>query len=134
MAQGGLGSRPHGTAALQRRSRGSPRDGAGQGAAAAADSSSRSCAGQGTTPPASGSRSVEKAAPAVAGQGKQSFQINIRQPLPELTPRQATHYLGRISTALPVLAERAVEEIEAADARELAETLEAAARRLRERV
>lgn len=75
----------------------------------------------------------EKAARRSSVGGKQSFQINIRQPLPELTPRQATHYLGRISTALPVLAERAVEDIEAADARELAETLEAAARRLRER-
>lgn len=65
--------------------------------------------------------------------GKQSFQINIRQPLPELTARQATHYLGRISSALPVLAERAVEEIDAAEARALAETLEETARRLRER-
>ena len=65
--------------------------------------------------------------------GKQSFQINIRQPLPELTARQATHYLGRISSALPVLAERAVEEIDAAEARALADTLEATARRLRKR-
>lgn len=64
---------------------------------------------------------------------KQSFQINIRQPLPELTSRQATHYLGRITTALPVLAERALEEIDAEDARTLAEMLEATARRLRAR-
>lgn len=65
--------------------------------------------------------------------GKQSFQINIRQPLPELTPQQATHYLGRISAALPVLAERAVQEIGAENARELAATLEQTAKLLRRR-
>lgn len=65
--------------------------------------------------------------------GKQSFQINIRQPLPELTPQQATHYLSRISTALPVLAERAAEAIGAKNARELATTLEKTAKLLRQR-
>ncbi|HEX8432812.1 MAG TPA: ParB N-terminal domain-containing protein, partial [Longimicrobium sp.] len=45
------------------------------------------------------------------GAGKQSFQINIRRPLPELTPAQAGHYLERISTALPILAERASADI-----------------------
>ena len=65
------------------------------------------------------------------GAGKQSFQINIRRPLPELTPAQAGHYLERISTALPILAQRASAEIGGDDARELAEVLEAAARVLR---
>lgn len=67
------------------------------------------------------------------GGGKQSFQINIRQPLPDLTPQQATHYLGRISTALPVLAGRAADGISQADARALAATLEEAARLLRQK-
>lgn len=62
---------------------------------------------------------------------RQSFQINIRQPLPELTPQQATHYLARMSVALPVLAERAAADIGAERARELAATLEETARRLR---
>ena len=65
------------------------------------------------------------------GAGKQSFQINIRRPLPELTPAQAGHYLERISTALPILAERASAEIGGANARELADVLEEAARVLR---
>lgn len=65
------------------------------------------------------------------GAGKQSFQINIRQPLPDLTPQQATHYLGRISVALPVLARRAAEGMEGGDARALADTLEETARLLR---
>lgn len=63
--------------------------------------------------------------------GSGSFQINIRQPLPELTPRQATHYLGRLSSALPILAERAAEEIDPEEARELAGLLQEAARVLR---
>ncbi|HEV2147736.1 MAG TPA: ParB N-terminal domain-containing protein [Longimicrobiaceae bacterium] len=67
------------------------------------------------------------------GAGKQSFQINIRQPLPDLSPQQATHYLGRISTALPVLARRAAEGIGGEDARSLADTLEETARLLRQR-
>lgn len=67
------------------------------------------------------------------GAGKQSFQINIRRPLPELTPAQAGHYLERISTALPILAERASAEIGGDSARELADVLEEAARVLRER-
>jgi ParB-like chromosome segregation protein Spo0J len=68
-----------------------------------------------------------------AAGGRTSFQINIRRPLPELSPRQATHYLGRISEALPVLADRAAQEIGARDARALATALEAAAKRLRTR-
>ena len=67
------------------------------------------------------------------GAGKGSFQINIRQPLPELTPRQAGHYLSRMSTALPILAHRAVEELDADDARQLAAALEDVARVLRGR-
>ena len=63
--------------------------------------------------------------------GRQTFQINIRQPLPELTPHQATHYLSRMSAALPALAERAAEDIGAERARELATVLEDAAKRLR---
>lgn len=66
------------------------------------------------------------------GAGKQSFQINIRRPLPELTPAQAGHYLERISTALPILAERASAEIGGESARDLADVLEEAARVLRE--
>ena len=65
------------------------------------------------------------------GAGKQSFQINIRRPLPELTPAQAGHYLERISTALPILAERASAELGGQSADDLAEVLEAAARVLR---
>jgi ParB-like chromosome segregation protein Spo0J len=65
--------------------------------------------------------------------GKQSFQINIRQPLPELTPQQATHYLSRISAALPILAERAAHEIGTESACELATTLEQTAKLLRQR-
>jgi hypothetical protein len=65
--------------------------------------------------------------------GKGSFQINIRQPLPELTPKQATHYLGRMSTALPLLAQRAAEEIDRSEARRLATALEEVARTLRGR-
>jgi hypothetical protein len=60
-----------------------------------------------------------------------TFQINIRQPLPDLTPQQATHYLGRISEALPVLASRAIEDIDNGRAEALASILEQAARRLR---
>ena len=67
------------------------------------------------------------------GAGKGSFQINIRQPLPELTPRQAIHYLGRISTALPILAQKAIEDPDSADARDLAATLETVAQLLRSR-
>ncbi|HYW09476.1 MAG TPA: hypothetical protein VE913_21120, partial [Longimicrobium sp.] len=67
------------------------------------------------------------------GAGKQSFQINIRRPLPELTPAQAGHYLERISTALPILAERASADIGGESARELADVLEQAARTLRTR-
>lgn len=63
---------------------------------------------------------------------RMSFQINIRRPLRKLSPRQAIHYLGRISMALPVLAERAAEEMATPDARELAERLETVAKRLRE--
>lgn len=78
-------------------------------------------------------RSASVGANPLAGGGKQSFQINIRQPLPDLTPQQATHYLGRISTALPVLAGRAADDISQEDARALAATLEEAARLLRKR-
>jgi ParB/RepB/Spo0J family partition protein len=67
------------------------------------------------------------------GAGKQSFQINIRRPLPELTPAQAGHYLERISTALPILAERASADIGGKSAHELADVLEQAARMLRTR-
>lgn len=62
-----------------------------------------------------------------------SFQINIRQPLHELTPRQASHYLSRLSTALPILAHTAAEEIGMEDARDLATILEEVAKVLRER-
>ncbi|HYW07617.1 MAG TPA: ParB N-terminal domain-containing protein [Longimicrobium sp.] len=67
------------------------------------------------------------------GAGKQSFQINIRRPLLELTPAQAGHYQERISTALPILAERASADIGGKSARELADVLEQAARMLRTR-
>lgn len=69
----------------------------------------------------------------VGTRGKESDRINPCQLPSELTAGQTPHSLGRISTALSVLAERTVEEVEVADARELAEILEAAARRLRER-
>lgn len=67
----------------------------------------------------------------ISVRGKNSFQINIRHPLPQLTPRQATHYLGRISEALPILAGRAAKDIEDTDAQKLARGLEEAARVLR---
>ena len=63
--------------------------------------------------------------------GATSFQINIRQALDELTPRQAQHYLDRIAPALGVLAVRAAAEIPAGHAAELATALEKAAARLR---
>lgn len=65
--------------------------------------------------------------------GGTSFQINIRQALTDLTPRQAEHYLDRIAPAVAILAGRAVEEIAPSRAAELATSLEGAARRLRER-
>lgn len=64
--------------------------------------------------------------------GEGSFQINIRQGLAALTPKQAAHYLNRMSAVLPVLAHRAIEDIDPAAARELAEILEEAVRALRE--
>jgi hypothetical protein len=67
------------------------------------------------------------------GAGGRGFQINIRQSLSELSPRQAAHYLSRMAPALAVLAERAADEVDAAPARELADALERAAARLRSR-
>lgn len=64
---------------------------------------------------------------------KQSFQINIRQSLPSLSPEQATHYLGRMAGALPILAERAAGSIPPGDAEELAAVLESTVRLLRGR-
>lgn len=65
--------------------------------------------------------------------GSASFQINIRQALTDLTPRQAEHYLDRLAPAVAILAGRAVGEISPDHAAELAHSLEEAARRLRER-
>lgn len=53
-----------------------------------------------------------------------SFQINIRRPLDQLTPDQAAHYLGRISEALPTLADRAAEKIAPERATALVASLE----------
>jgi ParB-like chromosome segregation protein Spo0J len=78
-------------------------------------------------------QSRKAATSASPARAKQSFQINIRRPLPELRPEQAAHYLGRISGALPVLAQRAAEEIAEAEAQRLAEVLEETARLLRRR-
>lgn len=64
--------------------------------------------------------------------GAASFQINIRQALADLTPRQAQHYLDRIAPAVGVLAVRAAAEIPPDHAAELAASLEEAAARLRE--
>lgn len=65
--------------------------------------------------------------------GKQSFPINLRQPLSEVTPQQAARYLGRVSAALPQLAERAAQDIGTENARELAKVLESAVKLLRNR-
>lgn len=61
-----------------------------------------------------------------------AFQINIRQALTELTPRQAEHYLDRITPAVDLLTRRASLDIPPARAAQLASALETAARRLRE--
>jgi ParB-like chromosome segregation protein Spo0J len=63
--------------------------------------------------------------------GAASFQINIRQALADLTPRQAQHYLDRIAPAVGVLASRAAAGIPPDHAAELATSLEKAAARLR---
>lgn len=63
--------------------------------------------------------------------GAASFQINIRQALTDLTPRQASHYLDRMTPVVDILATRAAAEIPPARAIELARILEAAAGRLR---
>jgi ParB-like chromosome segregation protein Spo0J len=60
-----------------------------------------------------------------------TFQVNIRTPLGELTPRQAAGYLGRIAPVVAVLAEQAAGEMDAAQARPLVAELEAALARLR---
>lgn len=65
--------------------------------------------------------------------GSSSFQINIRQALDDLTPRQAEHYLDRMAPAVDLLARRAAAEIAPARAAALARALESAARRLRDR-
>ena len=58
------------------------------------------------------------------------FQVNIRQPLASLAPRQAAGYLARLAPAVVVLAERAV-GVEAAEADRIARILDGAARKLR---
>lgn len=64
---------------------------------------------------------------------RRSFQINTRRPLEELTPKQAGHYLERMTGALPMLARRAAKEIEPEFADQLARDIEVAIRLLRER-
>lgn len=76
--------------------------------------------------PALQRRSATRAAPA-----RQTFQVNIRQPLPDLTPKQATHYLDVISQALPILAERASEGLDAATHGELVGRLKDALQKLK---
>lgn len=66
--------------------------------------------------------------------GTRTFQINIRQSLDELSPKQATHYLSKIAPVVEVLAERAVEDLDSAVAHDLAEALESALQHLRGRV
>lgn len=102
---------------------------AGQGTRAAADHLLQELARAGDSA-AKQRLQAGRAARAPAGMVR-TFQINIRQPLPELTPQQATHYLGRISEALPVLASRATEGIDGRKAAELAAVLEQVARCLR---
>jgi ParB-like chromosome segregation protein Spo0J len=58
------------------------------------------------------------------------FQLNIRVPLDRLTPRQATHYLAKITPALDRLAARAA-EADPAEVEALAGQLERALGRLR---
>lgn len=59
-----------------------------------------------------------------------SFQINIRQALTDLSPRQAAHYLDRMAPAVEMLAERAAAELPPEHAADLARSLELASRRL----
>lgn len=65
--------------------------------------------------------------------GHSGFQINIRQALAEVAPRQAARYLARMAPALDVLAGRAASDLDAVEADELARSLESAAARLRAR-
>lgn len=59
------------------------------------------------------------------------FQINIRQAIDTVPPRQAVQYLSRITPVVAALAERVATEIPKADAEEIARSMEEIASRLR---
>lgn len=66
---------------------------------------------------------ARRAPAATAAEG--GFQLNIRVPLDRLTPRQASHYLAKMTDALDTLAQRAA-EADPAEVEALADRLERA--------
>lgn len=75
----------------------------------------------------------KRAAALRPAEGKTGFQINIRQAVDTVPPRQAIQYLSRLTPVLGILAERAIPEILAEEADLMAELMEDVAARLRNR-